>query len=478
MTGYFSVEKIRAAEEATGDLLTSGALMARAANGVARVALGELRARGAGIYGRTVGLVIGAGNNGGDALYAGAILAGRGVACHAVLLAPDKTHADALAAYRRAGGRVIDAFTAPLDVVLDAVVGLGGRGPLRPEAAQAFASRCAAEATVIAVDLPSGIDPDTGVVSDPSVRADVSVTFGEPRLAHLLAAPQCGRVEVVDLGLDLHDPDITVPDDRENAALWPVPGPRDDKYTQGVVGIVAGSATYPGAALLATQAAVAATSGMTRYVGPAAHDVVNHRPEVVAVERFDDAGRVQAWVVGPGLGADSRAHDLVETVLRSDVPVLVDADGLTILASRPGLLRGRTAPTLLTPHAGEFARLAAAPVGDDRLSAVRDLAATLGATVLLKGRITLVADPDGRVAGNDAGASWAATAGAGDVLSGIAGSLLAAGLTPLTAGTLAARAHAVAARIASGPAPGHPIGASDLAAALPDAITLLRQSRR
>ncbi len=473
MQGYYTADQIRAAEEATGDLLTGGVLMARAASGVAQIALAELRRRCDGGYGRRVGLVIGAGNNGGDALYAGALLERRGVAVSAVLLAPEATHPGGLAALLAAGGRLVATLPPECDLVIDAVVGLGGRGPLRPAAAAAF--EAVAGVPVLSVDLPSGVDPDTGLVHDPSVTAAVTVTFGAPRLAHLLAAPACGRVDVIDIGLDLPPGETSVLSDHEVGALWPVPGPLDDKYTQGVVGIVAGSDRYPGAAVLCTGGAVAATSGMTRYIGTAGRSVIDHRPEVVPAGEFDDAGTVQAWVVGPGLGTDASAELLVERVLGTRVPVLVDADGLTVVARRPELLAGREAPTLLTPHAGEFARLAGAPPGDDRLTAVRELAAALGATVLLKGRITLVADADGQVLGNDAGSSWAATAGAGDVLSGIAGALLAAGLSPLQAGAAAARGHALAARLASGPPPGAPIGASDLLAAVSDAIRVLRQ---
>ncbi|WP_448222976.1 NAD(P)H-hydrate dehydratase [Gordonia iterans] len=475
MIGYYTADRIRAAEEATGDLLTGGVLMARAAAGVARVTAAELVARCGGVYGRRAGLVVGAGNNGGDALYAGALLRRRGVAVDAVLLAPDSAHPGGLAAFRRAGGRIVDRLAAGTDLLIDAVVGLGGRGPLRPAAAEVFAS---ASAPVLAVDLPSGIDPDTGLVHDPSVRADVCVTFGERRLAHLLAAPYCGRVEVVDIGLDLgsSEPAVASLTDLDVALGWPRPGPHDDKYTQGVVGIVAGSDAYPGAAVLSTIGSVAATSGMTRFVGAAAPQVVAQRPEVVAVTGLAEAGTVQAWVVGPGIGTDGDAETLVEQVLATELPVLVDADGLTVVARRPELLE-RAAPTLLTPHAGEFARLAGAPVGDDRLSAVRELAARLQATVLLKGRITLVAEPGGRVLGNDAGGSAAATAGAGDVLSGIAGALLAAGKPPLLAGAAAARLHSEAARLA-----GHggaiPIGASDLAGALPRALLELGKAGR
>ncbi|MBD0020439.1 NAD(P)H-hydrate dehydratase [Gordonia pseudamarae] len=466
---YLTADAVRAAEHATGDLLANGTLMRRAAAGVARVVLGELTGTG-GCYGRAVGLVIGAGNNGGDALYAGAILARRGVRCSAVLLAPDTTHSGGLAAFRGAGGRITGALPDTVDLVIDAVVGIGGTGPLRPAAAAVFAG---VTVPIVAVDLPSGIDADTGVVHDRSVRAAITVTFGAYRNLHLLAAPRCGRIVLVDIGMAPTDtPDgLFSLTDAEVAARWPVPGPADDKYTQGVVGIVAGSQRYPGAAILASGAAVSATSGMTRFVGSAAEAVVSHYPEVVAVDDLADAGKVQAWAVGPGMGTGDRALDILRTVLAGDLPVLVDADGLTVIARDPDLVRGRTAPTLLTPHAGEFARLSGAAVGADRPAAVRALAADLGVTVLLKGRITLVATPAGRVYGNDAGSSWAATAGAGDVLTGIAGSLLAAGLEPEIAGACAARVHALAALRASG---GAPIGASALLAAVRPVIGNLR----
>ncbi|NDK89079.1 bifunctional ADP-dependent NAD(P)H-hydrate dehydratase/NAD(P)H-hydrate epimerase [Gordonia desulfuricans] len=470
-----TAEQVRVAERSTGELLANGTLMRRASHGVAQVVVGRLAATG-GCYGRTVGIVVGAGDNGGDALFAGAELARRGIRVTAVLLAPDKAHPKALLAFGSAGGRLGTELPRGLDVVIDGVVGIGGRGPLRPTAAKVFAG-VAPSTVVVAVDLPSGVDADTGVVHDPAVRADITVTFGVRRRAHLLAGPQCGRIVVVDIGLPADhegDPDVAEEyapgeirlqalTDADIAAAWPVPGAHDDKYTQGVVGVIAGSHRYPGAAILSTGAAVAATSGMVRYVGSAHAEVVAHRPEVVVVPELSEAGRVQAWVIGPGAGTDDAALERLRTVLATDLPVLVDADALTVLAAHPDLVIGRDAPTLLTPHAGEFARLTGEPVGADRLAAVADLAKRWGATVLLKGRITLVAQADGTVYGNDAGSSWAATAGAGDVLSGIAGSLLAAGLPPIWAGAAAARVHAHAARNA---ASGAPIGASDLLAAL------------
>ncbi len=478
---YPTVPQIRAAEQATG-LLGNGVLMGRAAHGLASAIINALR--DGGVYGRRVGLVIGSGDNGGDALYAGAILARRGAAVSAVLLAPERAHVGGLAALRGAGGRVVDSLP-PVDVIVDGVVGIGGSGPLRPNAAGVFDAVRAhsPSALVVAVDVPSGVDADTGAVNDPAVRADLTVTFGVPRRAHVLAAPQCGRVVVVDIGLgpDVglgqhagRDAELVSLSDEQVGAAWPVPGPFDDKYRQGVVGIVAGSATYPGAALLCTGAAIAATSGMTRYAGPAATAVVDRYPEVVAVADVADAGKVQAWVVGPGLGTDDTALDRLRGVLAADVPVLVDADGITLLAAHRDLLAQRSAPTLLTPHAGEFARLTGQPLGADRVAAVTACAADLGATVLLKGRATLVAAGlETPVLVNEAGSSWAATAGSGDVLSGIIGALLAAGLPASVAAAMGARAHSVAAHIAAG-FPGAPIGASGLVAAISDAIRRLR----
>ncbi|MYR06257.1 NAD(P)H-hydrate dehydratase [Gordonia sp. SID5947] len=477
---YLTADAVRQAEQATGHLLTNGSLMRRASVGVAQVVLHELAATG-GCYGRRVGGVVGAGDNGGDALYALAFLARRGVACTAVLLNPDKAHGGGLAAFRRSGGRVAEALPPGLDVVVDGVVGLGGRGPLRAAAAEHFGRLAPADAggpAIVSVDLPSGVDADTGRIHDPAVRATVTVTFGAPRHAHLLAAPQCGRVAVVDIGIDPPGssdgaaPRLSALTDSDVARLWPVPGAADDKYTQGVVGVIAGSARYPGAAILATGAAVSATSGMTRYVGTAADEVVSHFPEVVAVTALDDAGRVQAWVVGPGMGTDDEALEILRAILATDLPVLVDADGLTLVAAHPELVAKRSAPTLLTPHAGEFARLTGAEVGADRLQAVADLASKWQVAVLLKGRITLVADPSGDVFGNDAGSSWAATAGAGDVLSGIAGALMASGLRPSVAGAAAARVHGHAADLA---ARGAPIGASALLGAVRSAVRTIRE---
>ncbi len=306
---------------------------------------------------------------------------------------------------------------------------------------------------MVAVDIPSGIDVATGAITGPTVHAALTVTFGGLKPVHALA--DCGRIELIDIGLDLPQTDLLAFEADDVAARWPVPGPHDDKYTQGVTGVMAGSSTYPGAAVLCTGAAVAATSGMVRYSGSAHSEVLAHWPEVIASPTPASAGRVQAWVVGPGLGTDASGAAALWFALDTDLPVLVDADGLTIVAAHPDLVADRMAPTVLTPHAGEFARLAGAPPGDDRVGACRRLADTLGATVLLKGNVTVVADPGGSVYLNPAGQSWAATAGSGDVLSGIIGALLAAGLAPAEAAAAGAFVHARAAALsAADPGPG------------------------
>jgi hydroxyethylthiazole kinase-like uncharacterized protein yjeF len=232
---------------------------------------------------------------------------------------------------------------------------------------------------------------------------------------------------------------------------------------------------------------------------PAAAVVRQQWPEAVitvtgrerrAGEEIKAAGRVQAWVAGPGMGTDDEAKDRLAAVLGCDVPVLVDADGLTLLAADKGLL-SRTAATLLTPHAGELARLLRTDPADvqaRRLEHARMAAAELGATVLVKGSTTVIAGPGGDAAPaaalvNPTGTSWLASAGTGDVLSGLAGSLLAQGLAPGEAAGVAAYQHGLAARLAAagtagGAAPGvadAPIGAADVIAALPAAIRAVRQ---
>ena len=453
MRHYYSVDAIRDAEAPLLASLPDGALMRRAAFGLATEIIRELTVRTGGVAGRRVCAVVGSGDNGGDALWAATFLRRRGTAADAVLLNPDRTHRKGLAAFRKAGGRIVESISATTDLVIDGVVGISGSGPLRPAAAEVFASIDADAIPVVAVDIPSGVDAATGAITGPAVHAALTVTFGGLKPVHALG--DCGRVRLVDIGLDLPDTDVLGFEADDVAARWPVPGPHDDKYTQGVTGVLAGSSTYPGAAVLCTGAAVAATSGMVRYAGGAHSEVLAHWPEVIASPTPASAGRVQAWVVGPGLGTDDTGAAALWFALDTDLPVLVDADGLTMLAAHPELVVNRTAPTVLSPHAGEFARLAGAPPGDDRIAACRKLADAFGATVLLKGNVTVIADPGGPVYLNPAGQSWAATAGSGDVLSGMIGALLASGLPAAEAAAAAAFVHARAAALsAADPGPG------------------------
>ncbi|NUT52561.1 MAG: NAD(P)H-hydrate dehydratase [Saccharothrix sp.] len=462
MRGLWTTDRVKSAEERVMAVLPPGTLMRRAAFGVAVVAAELLAGE------RRVGLLVGAGNNGGDALWAGYYLRKRGIAVSAVLLSPDRVHTEGLAAFRKVGGRVVDRLV-DVDLVIDGIVGLSARGPLRPDAAEHVAHL---DAPVLAVDLPSGVDPDTGAISGPAVRAHTTVTFGCLKPVHALA--DCGDVRLVDIGLngELHGPDLVELDVDDVGRAWPVPGPEDDKYTQGVTGVAAGSATYPGAAVLATGAALLSTSGLVRYAGAAAEPVRARWPEAICTGSITDAGRVQAWVVGPGLGTGLGAEAVLRNVLEAGVPVCADADAITMLANNPDLWDARDpdTPLVLTPHDREFERLAG-PVGADRVTAARKAAERFNAVVLLKGHATVIAGPDGRVLVNRARSSWAATAGSGDVLSGVLGSLLAAGLDPVLAAGCAARVHVLAADLA---ADGAPIPATSLLTSLPDAIRAVR----
>jgi hydroxyethylthiazole kinase-like uncharacterized protein yjeF len=479
MRTAYSVETVRAAERELMARLAEGALMQRAAAGLA-AACADLLGR---VYGSRIVLLVGSGDNGGDALYAGARLARRGAGVTAVLLVPERTHGAGLAALRRAGGTVAGSGAAEksilrADLVVDGIVGIGGKGGLRPEAVPLAAYAADSRAAVVAVDLPSGIEADTGEVLGTAVRADLTVTFGTHKPGLLIdpGREYAGSVRLVDIGLELpEEAEQEALQHADVAARLPAPGAESDKYRRGVVGIAAGSARYPGAAVLAVSGALRGGAGAVRYVGPAADAVISRFPETLVSDQGPArAGRVQAWVVGPGVGDDASA---VAQVLGADVPVLVDADGLR-LADRSAV-RARTAPTLMTPHAGEAAALLGVSresVEAARLASARELALRYGATVLLKGSTTLVADPaGGAVRVNPTGTAWLATAGSGDVLSGLAGSLLAAGLSALDAGSVGAYLHGLAGRLA---ADGAPLGAHDVAAAIPEAWRDVRDALR
>jgi ADP-dependent NAD(P)H-hydrate dehydratase / NAD(P)H-hydrate epimerase len=456
-----TVEQIRAAEADLMARLPEGTLMQRAAAGLATAIADFLGAT----YGAHVVLLIGSGDNGGDALYAGERLARRGAQVGAVLLS-DKAHAAGLAALRQAGGRVIAPDeVSRADVVVDGIVGIGGHPGLRPEAAAVLDLVEQLDIPVVAVDVPSGVEVDTGATPERHVHAAFTVTFGTHKICHLIdpAASSCGPVHLVDIGLDLPEPAAEALQPENVAWLYPLPNGASDKYSRGVTGLMVGSEQYPGAAVLASGGALGGSLGMVRYVGPdaVAEAVRSAHPEVVA-----GVGRVQSWVIGSGLGEHADADRIAE-ICAAPEPVVIDADGLRFLPSR------FTSPVLLTPHAGELSRLIDVPrdeIEANRLRYARAAADRYNATVLLKGSTTVVAAPDGRVRVNTNATPWLASAGAGDVLAGLCGALLAGGLSPFDAGSVGAFLHAAAARLASG---GGPLTASAVAAKLPEATRQL-----
>jgi hydroxyethylthiazole kinase-like uncharacterized protein yjeF len=451
-----TVEQVRAAEAELMASLPDGTLMQRAAAGLAG-AVAELLGS---TYGRRVLLLVGSGDNGGDALYAGARLARRGAHVEAWVLG-SSAHEEGLAALRAAGGRVVDAPVRRPEVVLDAVVGIGGRPGLRDEARAALALLHGI--ALVAVDTPSGVDVDTGEAPEPHVAADLTVTFGTHKVCHLVdpAATAAGAVHLVDIGLALPDADVEALQPADVAARLPRPAGESQKYARGVVGVRAGSAEYPGAALLSVSGASCGLAGMVRYVGEeeVATTVRAQHPEVVG------AGRVQAWVVGSGGG--EHAGDELAAALEDGVPVLADADALQHVDGPHQHL------AVLTPHAGELASM----LGEERddvearpLHFVRLAARRYDCVVLLKGRRTLVARPDGAVRVNTTGTPWLATAGAGDVLGGLMGSLLAAGLPAYDAASVGAWLHGAAATEASG---GGPLVAGRVGPAVPGVVRRL-----
>lgn len=482
MRAAYPVAVVRAAEAALMSRLPAGTLMQRAASGLAAVSARILRTRFGRVYGARVGVLVGSGDNGGDALYAGARLARAGADVVAVPLGA-RVHEGGRSALLAAGGR----FGVPTDLgrtqlVLDGIVGIGGRPGLRDEATAAL-RHIPSDAVVVAVDVPSGIDPDTGEVRGAAVRAHTTVTFGALKSGLLFdpGAEYAGQLEFVDIGLGpfLPTPAITVVEESDVMRLLPRPIGETDKYRRGVLGVVAGSPRYTGAAVLAVGGALRTGVGMVRFVSfrePAS--LVRARwPEAVVTVVPDDArevaeaGRVQAWVVGPGLEPDDAGRALVGQVLAQPVPVVVDAGALAVIAADRSLLAGRRFPTVLTPHAGELARMLGMSssgrreIEERRREFAVRAAAEFRSTVLVKGRTTCVATPGGLIRVNTTGTPMLATAGSGDVLSGIIGALLAGGLSGLDAASVGAYLHGKAARYAS--ADGQwPITAADVVDAL------------
>jgi hydroxyethylthiazole kinase-like uncharacterized protein yjeF len=482
--------------------------MQRAATALAGVCADLLRDRRGALRGARVVALVGSGNNGGDALWAMRALALRGVAGTA-LGDVSRMHPEGAVAARAAGVRLLD-WTDPVaggavagaDLALDGIVGIGGAGALRQPAAGVVRALADAGVPIVAVDVPSGVDSDTGEVAGAAVRAAVTVCFGvlKPGLLVEPGRDHAGSVTVVDIGLDpAHlEPTAWVPDLAD--LVLPGPDRRAHKYRRGVVGITAGSAEFPGAALLAVGGARRSGAGMVAFtsagglagspvpgavLGPAGGDpigslVVGRYPDVVL-----SADRpVDARCIGCGLGPGPAAEELVRTALADPAPLVVDASGLDVVATAAGAesLAARADRgwiTVLTPHAGEFTRLGMDGSGG-RLVAARRAAAATGAVIVLKGPGTVVAAPDGTTAIDTFGSEALATAGSGDVLAGLLAGMLATAarrgpMMPGQAALVAARAvglHGLAGRLAA--ATGGPVTATDVLDQLPAAHATAR----
>ncbi|WP_280422765.1 bifunctional ADP-dependent NAD(P)H-hydrate dehydratase/NAD(P)H-hydrate epimerase [Nocardia carnea] len=439
-------------------------LLRTAAAGVANIAAAELRRRTNRVYGCRVALLVGTGNNGADALLAGIALRRLGVTVDAVLTG-DRADEPGLQRLEGAGGRIhrtaietaaIQAIVATVDLIIDGIAGENSTPGLQGRAAE-IVTTLPQGVPVLAIDLPSGIDPDSGELPGLHVRADVTVSCAEHKPGVLLppaAHTAVGRLHFVRVGLPLMSTHPAVrrwgPD--EIATAWPVPDRAAHKYLRGVLGVVAGSDTYPGAAVLACMGAVEAAAGIIRFIGPPG--VTNHVLTRVP-ESVPGIGQVQAWLLGSGVIDDPEQEVAIEHALASGQPCVVDAGALDSCVQRrfDGRRPTSSDAILLTPHAGELSRMLdiiGAPAARDDVESRplhygRVLAQAIDVTVLVKGPTTLIIPPHGTVASQAEAPPWLATAGAGDVLAGIAGALLSGGLSALDAGEIAAHIHGRAA---------------------------------
>lgn len=417
----------------------------------------------------------GGGNNGGDGLVVARLLHQAQREVEVVLLAREDSlvgdAAENLRRARQAGLRFVE-DPGPGDIVVDSLFGTGFAGAPRREAAQAIAMINGSGDPVVSVDVPSGVDASTGEIADAAVNASVTVTF-HGRKVGLAVAPgrfHAGDIEIADIGLD-HD---ATRHQRVNEAileLVPRRGPSDNKYSAGAVLVVGGSMGLTGAPILASEAVLRAGAGAVFLAVPeGVYPVVAGRVlEVMPRPCADDesgclapaaasailelASRADAVAIGPGLGRSPGTRGLVESLLEQlELPVVLDADGLWAVAGNLDWVFGRDAPTVLTPHAGELGRLLgreSSRVNARRLHAVSGGADDTGATVLLKGADTLVAAPGHGVLVADLGNPGLATAGSGDVLTGIVAAFLAKGMEPRLAAAAAAAAQGEAAQAAA-----------------------------
>ena len=462
-------------DRATQERGTSAdALMEAAGREVADAALRLV----GGAYGRRAVVVCGKGNNGGDGLVAARYLDRAGVRTTALLLDEEPSgpassnlaQLETTSVRRRAWSR--DALERELeraDVAIDAIFGTGFHGIAAGTYAEAIEALAGSSVPLVAIDIPSGVNGETGAVEGPVLRADLTVTFGAPKpgLVLLPGATHAGVVEVEPIGFpaDLIRSDLVLVEAEDVAAMLPPREPDTHKRSAGYAVVVGGSRLMTGAVALAGAAAYRAGAGLVAVavpesILPVTQGAVREAVFIALPEtdvgtaaggsaRLDEMlGQAGSLAVGPGMTTDERTAGWIRELVRSsEVSVVLDADGLNAFAGRAEDLADRKADLILTPHAGEFARVAGVSTGEiatDRVRHVRELAARTSATVLLKGSRTLIASPDGTVRINPTGGPFLATGGTGDVLTGMIAALLARGCSPLDAGSAAAFVHGVA----------------------------------
>jgi hydroxyethylthiazole kinase-like uncharacterized protein yjeF len=484
MFGLYPAEDVRRAEDRLLARVPSGSLMHIASRGLATHIIRLLADVRGGLVGARMVLLVGSGNNGGDALFAGAYLIGRGADVMAVATGEGR-HQEGERAFLRAGGKWIDRLEAleamaKADVIVDGIVGIGAHGGLREPARTLVERANTVDALRVAVDLPSGIDVDSGRVHGEAFHADMTITFGcfKPGLFLHPARDDCGAVHLVDIGLseELPDPSMRAVEVFDVAELLRDPDSSAHKYRRGVVGIAAGGSAYPGAAVLAAGAARYSGVGMVRFLDRGdgvARSVVTAFPDVVADPGDPRAdSRVRAWGCGPGFTPGDT--ETVAMVLEQPTPIVLDAGALQCLSNSEHLQnrvrsradRGLT--TILTPHAGEYAAL----FGPDRdpSSAALDW----GVIVVRKGPSTTITAPDGSVFVDQMGTSDLACAGSGDVLTGLLAGMVAANPDddPAEVAAAAVWLHGLSGRLASGGE--RPITALDIGSAIPEAIAVAR----
>jgi NAD(P)H-hydrate epimerase len=490
--------QMREADEAAIAAGTPGVvLMDRASHACAVVALRRL----GGAYGKRVAIVCGKGNNGGDGVACARHLAVAGVSVAVFLLdelsGDAAVHLDTTRTFSPSGRvRIVpwdaDLFrrdAASADLVIDAIFGTGFSGAPRGAAAEAIHAIVASRRPVLAIDIASGVSAADGTVPGAAVHAAVTVAIQALKPGHVVnpGAMRGGRVDVVDIGIPVLGPRTFVPNARDVRGVLPEPEADTHKYRVGALAVLAGSSGMTGAAVLTARGAIRAGAGLVMLGVPSSALEVAETSVVEAIkvplpdvegqldpkavdEFADRLEKCRALAVGPGLGRGPRAVALLRRVLDVELPLVIDGDGLWALAEvlkdEPRVLRERGHGTVLTPHTGEFAFLAGRGVVDDRIADVRERSHEWNAAVHLKGRRAITASPDGSVWVNPTGNPGAATAGSGDVLTGVVGSLLAQGMMPEASMWAGAFVHGLAADIAAGRLGERGLAAGDL----PDAV--------